>query len=64
VIEGVHVGDIPNKFMKPEGKFPFINAPIDATPAIFKQLLKNCSETKSTELNYWKSEISKNFLSN
>lgn len=51
------------KYMKPQSRLPFMGICLDATPAVFKECLRSCKQTKPTDLNRYKLEIAEIFKS-
>ena len=56
-IDGLVYGDIPNKYIKTGSFQPYTSLNIDATPSIFYESLKACSETKEGDINYWTEQL-------
>jgi hypothetical protein len=56
-IEGVSVGDIPMKYIKPQSMFPANGFSIDATPAEIRKLMDNCGTTNPDKFGNWKTKV-------
>ena len=61
-LEGVNVSDMNVKYFTKQDQIPILGIQIDATPAVFKQCLRNCKETRPEELNHWKQKVAETFL--
>ena len=61
-IDGLVYGDIPNKYIKTGSFQPYTSLNIDATPSIFYESLKACSETKEGDINYWTEQLEDIFV--
>jgi hypothetical protein len=61
-IEGVSVGDIPTKYMRPQTWFPANGFCIDASPADIKKLMDNCGTTNPANFGKWKQKVQSLFV--